>query len=61
MILPTKSLNQICKELVSLYEKYEDMNTQEWEDFRLLCDAYFERTHIPVSFGHMEILREVYS
>ena len=59
MILPEKSFGDICKKLLILNEKYYNMDRLEWEDFKLYCQAYEERTNNPITFKEMENIKNI--
>jgi len=60
MILPEKSFGDICRKLIVLDKKYYNMDHLEWEDFKLYCQAYEERTNNPVTFKEMENIKKVW-
>jgi len=60
MILPSYSIGTIANNLVRLAERYGQLSGDEWELFQLCCRAWEERTGDAVTFGMLEIIKEVY-
>jgi len=61
MLLPYKSHNDICKDLVDLNKRYSELEGLDWEYFKFLCNAYKQRFNTDITFETMKNIEKIFN